>query len=79
MAHLVGQGVRVTRRQDAPPVYYIDGSFYLWHSRFLRQRHDSWLEGRTLMHVVDSYGSIDTAEELRTLEALVAAGVAVLP
>ena len=79
MAHLVGQGVRITRRQDAPPVYYIDGSFYLWHSRFLRQRHDSWFEGRTLMHVVDSYGSIDSAEELRRLAALVAAGVAVLP
>ena len=79
MAHLVGEGARVTRRQDAPPVYYIDGSFYLWHSRFVRQSHDSWFEGRTLMHVVESYGSIDTAEELRRLEALVAAGIASAP
>jgi CMP-N-acetylneuraminic acid synthetase len=79
MAHLVEQGVRVSRRQDAPRVYYVDGSFYLWRAEFVREGHDSWFVGRTLMHVVDSYGSIDTAEELRRLEALVAAGIASAP
>jgi CMP-N,N'-diacetyllegionaminic acid synthase len=75
MAHLVSEGVRVTRRQGAPPVWYIDGSFYLWRSEFVRSGASSWFEGRTLMQHVESYGSVDTAEELRRLEALVAGGI----
>jgi len=79
MAHLVREGVRLTRRQDAPPVRYIDGSFYVWRTPFVRQGHDSWFEGRTLMQGVESFGSIDTADELSRLEALVATGAATLP
>ncbi len=79
MAHLVLEGERFTRRQDAPAVHYVDGSLYLWRTEFLRSGRSSWFDGRTLMHVVDSYGSIDTAEDLRRLEALVTAGVATLP
>jgi CMP-N-acetylneuraminic acid synthetase len=79
MAHLVPDGTDMARRQDAPEVRYIDGSFYLWRPEFARGGHTSWFEGRMLMHPVESFGSIDTADELTRLEALVAAGVAVLP
>ena len=78
MTHLVDDGATFTRRQHAPPVHYIDGSFYLWRTKFVRAGADSWFDGRTLMHVVESYGSIDTAEDLRRLGVLVGAGVASL-
>lgn len=79
MEHLVGEGARFTRRQDAPAAHYIDGSFYLWRAAFVRGGADSWFDGRTLLHTVRSCGSIDTAEELQRLEALVGCGAAVLP
>jgi N-acylneuraminate cytidylyltransferase len=79
LTHLVAEGATLTRRQDAPAVRYIDGSFYLWRTSFVRGGHVSWFEGRTLMQLVESYGSVDTAAELKRLEALVAEGAAVLP
>jgi CMP-N,N'-diacetyllegionaminic acid synthase len=78
MAHLLPGGARLTRRQDAPEVRYINGSFYLWRTTFVRGGHASWFEGRTLMHLVDSYGSIDTEYDLRRLEALIDAGALIL-
>lgn len=79
MVHLVHEGARATRRQDAPPVRYIDGSFYLWRTAFVRTGRDSWFEGRTLTHLVESEGTIDTMEELRRLETLVDARVVTVP
>ena len=79
LAHLVPDGSGFVRRQDAPPVYYVDGSFYLWRTTFIRGGSDSWFDGRTLMQRVESFGSIDSADELSRIEALVAAGVATLP
>ncbi len=79
MAHLVGEGVRITRRQDARPVYYIDGSFYLWRAGFVQKSHNSWFEGQMLMHLVRSEGTIDTADELLRLEGLIAKGISTLP
>jgi CMP-N-acetylneuraminic acid synthetase len=79
MAHVVREGARLTRRQDAQPVYYIDGSFYLWRSTFVRAGHGSWFEGRMRMYAVTSEGTIDNSEELRRLEALVDADVVTLP
>jgi CMP-N,N'-diacetyllegionaminic acid synthase len=79
MAHLLPNGAGLDRRQDAPAVRYIDGSFYLWRTSFVRGGHASWFEGAMLMQPVESFGSIDTPDELTRLEALVAAGMAVLP
>lgn len=79
MSHLVPDGAQFARRQDAPPVYYIDGSIYLWRTRFVRAGGASWFEGRNRILAVESFGSIDSAEELRRLDALVQAGIARLP
>jgi CMP-N-acetylneuraminic acid synthetase len=79
MVHLVHEGARLTRRQDAPPVRYIDGSFYLWRTDFVRSGRDSWFEGRTMAYLVESEGTIDTMEQLRRLEALVDARVVTVP
>ena len=79
MVHLVPDGTLLTRRQDAPRVYYIDGSIYLWRTSFVRSEHESWFVGRLLMHVVESAGSIDTQREFERLEALVASGFVSLP
>jgi CMP-N-acetylneuraminic acid synthetase len=79
MVHLVRAGAYLTRRQDAQLVYYVDGSFYLWRTAFVRGGHDSWFDGRTLMLVVDSSGSIDTVEDLCRIDALVDSGAVALP
>lgn len=79
MAHLVAEGAGLVRRQDAPAVHYIDGSFYLWRTEFVRSGRESWFEGRMLLHPIGSFGSIDRLEQLERLEALVAAGAAVVP
>jgi hypothetical protein len=78
MAQLTPGGAGLTRLQDAPPVHYVDGSFYLWRTDFVRGGHASWSAGRTLMHLVESSGSIDTERELRRLEALIDAGIVAL-
>lgn len=79
LAHLVPEGAGLVRRQDAPQVFYIDGSLYVWRAAFVRGGHASWFEGRNLMHVVPSEGSIDTPDDLRRLELLVEAGIVTLP
>lgn len=79
MAHLVPEGSALTRRQDAPAVYYIDGSIYLWRTAFVRREPESWFSGRLRMLVVDAPGSIDAIEDMVRLDALVRAGVLRLP
>jgi N-acylneuraminate cytidylyltransferase len=79
LAHLVEPGARLVRRQDAPAVHVIDGSLYLWRASFVRAEHETWFNGRLLVHVVDSAGSIDTPRDLARVEALVRAGLFRLP
>lgn len=79
MAHVFSRGAELTRRQDAPTVYVIDGSLYLWRTSFVRQEHESWFNGRTLMQLVESAGSIDTLRDLSRIEALLESGFLTVP
>jgi N-acylneuraminate cytidylyltransferase len=79
LAHVIEDGTRLVRRQDAPVVHVIDGSLYLWRTSFVRAERDTWFNGRLLMHLIESAGSIDTPRDLARIEALVGAGFFTLP
>lgn len=71
----VGRGA--TRRQDLPPVLRINGCLYLWRSEYLRTAPADWLSGgrHVPLEIPESRAfSIDDADELAVLEALVTAG-----
>jgi N-acylneuraminate cytidylyltransferase len=79
MTHLIPEGARVSRRQDAPEVFVIDGSLYVWRTSFVRRESETWFNSRLLVQVVPNAYSIDTPQELAELDALVAAGCVALP
>lgn len=71
-----------TRRQDVPAYWRINGSFYLWRSNFARSMEGDWLDRGAFIGVetpeILSH-SIDTLDDFRLVEALVASGVVPLP
>ena len=73
----------LTRRQDSASGFQkITGNFYVWRSEFVRRPGRSWLdEGRFLpLDTPDLLAhSIDTEEDFRLVEAIVAAGLVSLP
>lgn len=82
MEDLVNAGYKFDRRQDAPPVYRINGSLYIWRSEFVRSESSSWRAGgKHLIHEIPESRamSIDTAEEFRRAEVLVEAGLIRFP
>lgn len=77
MTDLISEGAEYERRQDAPTVYRINGSLYLWRTRFLRSHEITWRKGgRYLMHEIPETRamSIDTAMEFDRIEVLVREG-----
>lgn len=77
--HRGGSGI--TRRQQAPTVYRINGLLYAWRASFVR-RSDGWRgKGRHIPLVIpDSRAvSIDDLDQFRRTEALVRAGLLRLP
>jgi CMP-N-acetylneuraminic acid synthetase len=81
MANLVeGAGV-VQRRQDAPAVYRINGSLYLWRTAFVRTARSWRQNGRHLLYEISESRalSIDTVEQFERAELLVKSGRMVLP
>jgi len=83
MVALHPEGVRCERRQEAPAVYRINGSLYLWRTAFVRRCADGrWRrDGRHLLYEIPERRamSIDTADEFERAEALVKMGVVQLP
>ena len=79
--HLVEDGSRYTRRQDAPRVLVINGLLYLWRTDFVRAEPENWFRGRLLPLEVPATRAItiDSPHELELLEALLAAGLVSLP
>jgi CMP-N-acetylneuraminic acid synthetase len=77
LEHLVPDGARYTRRQDADAAWFITGLLYVWRAEFVRAEERSWFNGRLLPLQVPAVRavSIDDAADLALLEALVAAGL----
>ncbi len=66
-------GKNITRRQDAPILYRMNGSFYIWKVDFLRKIKDPWLEQEKFIPYIvnDIYGiSIDTITDFRLAELI---------
>ena len=81
MEDLAAGGARIQRRQDAGPVYRINGLLYLWRAAAVRSR-PSWREGTRLLLLEtpeERAVSIDTLEQFRRAELLVKAGIVPLP
>lgn len=83
MSRYFPEAAGVTRRQDVAARYLrVNGSFYVWRADFVRRLGPSWLDsGRFLAaEIPESRAfSIDDEYEFRLVEALVAAGLLVLP
>jgi CMP-N,N'-diacetyllegionaminic acid synthase len=77
MKDLVPDGGQFGRRQDAPPVYRIDGSLYIWRSEFVSTCGDTWRPGNFLMQEVEErqFINIDNAYELEKADAMIRAGL----
>ncbi|MBI3565982.1 MAG: acylneuraminate cytidylyltransferase family protein [Elusimicrobia bacterium] len=81
MADWLPDAARITRRQDAPTVYRINGLLYVWRADFVR-RAESWrTAGRHLMlEVPDERAvSIDDEAQFRRTEALARGGILPMP
>lgn len=82
MADLFEEGGRYDRRQDAPAVYRINGSLYLWRTNFVRTWQGEWRRsGRHLLHEIPDVRamSIDTLDQFERAELLVKSGLITLP
>lgn len=82
MTDLFEAGPGIDRRQEAPPVFRINGSLYVWRTPFVRREPHSWRRrGRHLLFEIPERRamSIDTADEFDRAEALVNSGLVVLP
>lgn len=75
-------GSGYSRRQDVPPYWRINGSFYVWRFPFARSLTSDWLSEGRHGHVetpeILSH-SIDSEEDFRLVEALIASGAVDLP
>ena len=79
---LVGVSGVYTRRQDVPPYWRINGSFYLWRTPFAASISADWLDQGRFLGVQTPEllsHSIDTLDDFRLVEALLQAGVVQLP
>lgn len=81
MADLFEEGSRHDRRQDAPAVYRINGSLYLWRTSFVRTQREWRRSGRHLLHEIPEARamSLDTLDEFGRAELLVKSGFITLP
>lgn len=73
---LLGDGPTVTRRQDLPPVYVLNGAVYAARTGWLR-RQRSFVSAETVAHVMPPERSIDidTLDDFEMFERLVARGL----
>ena len=70
----------VTRRQDVPDFFRINGALYLWRRPFV-DTAESVMEGRQLLLEIDEERafSIDTESDFRQLNAVLDAGLVTFP
>ena len=81
MSDLVPEGARYTRRQDAPVVYRINATLYIWRTSFVR-RAESWRVGaRNLLHEVpeDRAVHIDSADDFEHAQLMLERGTVTFP
>lgn len=81
MADWMPEAAEISRRQDAPAIYRINGLLYLWRTQFLR-RAEAWRGvGRHLTLIVPENRavSIDDLEQFNRAEALARAGLLPMP
>ena len=74
-------GGAILRRQDAPAVYDMNASIYVYDSRFLlNENMPTVLAGRTLVWVMGEYSAfdIDHEEDFQFIEFLVSKGIVTL-
>jgi CMP-N,N'-diacetyllegionaminic acid synthase len=69
------------RRQDVPRVLRINAAVYLFRTSFLRAQREAWQNGRHLVLEIPDLRAfhIDSADDFRVAEALLAAGLVRLP
>ena len=70
------------RRQDVPPYWRINGSFYAWRFRHALELPDNWIDtGFNLGWETSDVAShsIDTIDDFRLVEALLTSGIVHLP
>ncbi len=82
MEQWIREGGQVERRQDAPPIYRINGALYVWRAAFVRSYEGAWQAGgRYRLYEIPELRamSIDTAEQFERAEALVKSGLIHLP
>lgn len=81
MADWLPQAAAISRRQDAPAIYRINGLLYLWRAAFVRRARDWRAEGRHRMLVVPEAraASIDDLPQFERVEALARAGLLAMP
>lgn len=82
LGDLFPEAAQLHRRQEAPVVYRINGSFYIWRAAFLRAQPNTWRgTGKHLMYEVADFSaiSIDTEEEFNRAELFVVRGLFPLP
>ena len=82
MEDLFPEGSAIARRQDAPVIYRINGSIYLWRAEFVREKRDDWRKNsHTMVYETPDFASIsiDTLEEFNRAELWVKNGLFELP
>jgi N-acylneuraminate cytidylyltransferase len=81
MVDLIPEASRYSRRQDAPTVFRINGSLYIWRADFVRQKEEWRSTGRHLIFEVPDFSaiSIDTKEEFERAELFVKSGIVRFP
>lgn len=81
MADWAPAAASISRRQDAPTIYRINGLLYIWRTTFVRSARQWRADGRHLMLKVpdERAVSIDDEAQFRRTEALARAGILPMP
>ncbi|MFN0116735.1 MAG: cytidylyltransferase domain-containing protein [Elusimicrobiota bacterium] len=82
MENLMPESEQINRRQDAPDIFRINGSIYIWRTEFVREREDGWRKnGKYLMYETPDFASIsiDTLDEFNRAELFVREGLFEFP
>jgi len=69
------------RRQDVPRVLRVNAALYLFRAEFLRREREAWQNGRHVALEIPDIRAfhIDSEEDFRVAEAVLAAGIVSLP
>lgn len=76
MEDLIGGADRITRRQDAPVVYRINGSLYIWRADFVRREQQGWRQAPHIVYEMPEARAIhiDDVSEFTKTDLLIRAG-----